>query len=152
MYENNILTSSQCAHYGTYPYKDSFGKILTPHNIESSEHAGHQCARAYQYALRRAADAVLRLECGHKPENMVTQVIPKEQDQKCPYFGELFRLEGTLANTGIALFRQFRSKSKLGYFCCRPFPEFRAFLDRCKTDPRGVILYKEDAASKELIN
>ena len=34
----------------------------------------------------------LRLECGHKPKNMLTMVIPKKYDQKCLDFGELFTL------------------------------------------------------------
>ena len=72
------------------------------------------------------------------PENMFTKVFPKEYDQKCSDFGELFRLERTAANTGISVFSQFRSKSTLGYFCCWPFPKFRAFWDRCKTDSRVV--------------
>ena len=43
----------------------------------------------------------------------------------------------------IPVFGRFRSKSTSGYFCCRPFSKFRAFLDRFKTDPRGVIFYRK---------
>ena len=40
-------------------------------------------------------------------------------------------------------FWRLRSKSKFVYFCCRPFSKFRTLLDRCKTDLRGVIFYRE---------
>jgi hypothetical protein len=64
---------------------------------------------------KRGFPESLRLECGHKPENMVT-VIPEEKDQKCPNFVGLFRLEGTAANSRTPEFSQFQSKSRLGYF------------------------------------
>jgi hypothetical protein len=45
-----------------------------------------------------------------------------------------FRHEGARTNSRIPVFGRFRSKSKLDYFCFRPFPKFRAFLGRSKTD------------------
>jgi hypothetical protein len=35
-------------------------------------------------------------------------------------------------------------------YYCRPFPKFRAFLDRCKTDPRGVISYRKSLRNLRL--
>jgi hypothetical protein len=59
---------------------------------------------------------------------MVTLVIPKKYDQKCPDFGELLWHGGTPASSQIPVFSQFRSKSKIGIFLLSAVSEISSVL------------------------